>query len=211
VAVVAATLALLSLPASSFPSEGGGTDAVEKSGAPLHLILVAEETTGASDKAADKDKEKDGDSLPMPPTPVVELSPAEQYCSNVLDATAAAQIARQTSALEKTRTDIDGRIALLAAKTEELKGWIKKREDFTARATESLVQIYGKMKPDAAAGQLTAMDELVAAAIMSRLSPKTSSLIMAEMNAAKGARLSAVIAGAGEIAMKPEPIANAQQ
>jgi len=73
------------------------------------------------------------------------------------------------------------------------------------------VQIYGKMNPDAAAAQLMAMDEFVAAAIMSKLSTKDASLIMAEMEAAKAARLSAVIAGAGEIAMKPERRANEQQ
>ncbi len=203
---VAVALALLTLPASSLPSQGAGKDTAQKAAPPLRLI-VAEETAVPTGS----DKAKDSDALPMPPAPAIELSPAEQYCSNVLDTAAAAQIARQTSALEKTRTEIEGRLVLLAAKTEELKGWIKKREDFTARATESLVQIYGKMKPDAAAGQLMAMDELVAAAIMSKLSPKTSSLIMAEMNADKGARLSAVIAGAGEVAMKPEPSANAQQ
>ncbi len=210
---VAAVLALLTLPASSLPSQSDGADTAPKSAVPLRLIVVAEETQGTGDKESDKasDKDKDGEAaLPMPTTPAIELSPAEQYCSNVLDTAAAAQIARQTTALEKTRTEIAGRIALLAAKTEELKDWIKKREDFTAHATDSLVQIYSKMKPDAAAGQLMAMDELVAAAIMSRLTPKTSSLIMAEMSAGKGARLSAVIAGAGEVAMKSESSANAQ-
>jgi flagellar motility protein MotE (MotC chaperone) len=85
-----------------------------------------------------------------------------------------------------------------------------KREEFTAHATDSLVEIYSKMKPDAAAPQLMAMDEFVAAAIMSKLSTKAASLIMAEMEAAKAARLSAVIAGAGEIALKPERKADAQ-
>ncbi len=149
--------------------------------------------------------------LPLPPSTPVELSPAEQYCSNVIDAAAAAQIAQQKANLEKAQKQLDERIALLASKTDELKGWIKMREEFTAHATDSLVQIYGKMKPDAAAGQLVAMDELVAAAIMSKLSPKVASLIMAEMEAAKAARLSAVIAGAGDIVKKPEPKANAQQ
>jgi flagellar motility protein MotE (MotC chaperone) len=87
----------------------------------------------------------------------------------------------------------------------------RSREEFTAHATGSLVQIYGKMKPEAAAAQLMAMDELVAAAIMSKLSPKATSLILAEMEAVKAARLSAVIAGAGEIVKKPEQKANEQQ
>jgi flagellar motility protein MotE (MotC chaperone) len=129
----------------------------------------------------------------------------------VIDAASAAQIAQQTSKLEKAQKELDERIALLAAKTEVLKGWIKTRQEFTARATDSLLQIYSKMKPDAAAGQLSAMDELVAAAIMSKLSPKVSSLVLAEMEVGKAARLSAIIAGAGEITMKPERKADAQQ
>jgi len=167
--------------------------------------------SGKEKSDASKDKDKDAEGLPLPPTTPVELSPAEQYCSNVVDAAAAAQLAQQKDNLEKAQKHLDDRIALLASKTEELKGWIKKREEFTAHATDSLVQIYGKMKPEAAAGQLVAMDELVAAAIMSKLSPKVAGLILAEMEAAKAARLSAVIAGAGEIAMKSEPKPNVQQ
>jgi flagellar motility protein MotE (MotC chaperone) len=169
-------------------------------------LVVAE-----SESKPAKEKEDPSDSLPLPPTTPVELTPAEQYCSNVVDAAAAAQVARQTIQLQKAQKQLDERIALLADKTEVLKSWIKKREDFTAHATDSLIQIYTKMKPDAAASQLAAMDEATAAAIVYRLSPKANSLILAEMDSAKAARLSAVIAGAGDIPMKPEPKANEQQ
>jgi flagellar motility protein MotE (MotC chaperone) len=164
---------------------------------PTTVIVVAENDKNSKDEAA-------AESLPLPPTTPVELSPAEQYCSNVIDAATAAQLAQQTSNLEKAQKQLDDRIALLASRTEELKAWIKKREDFTAHATESLVQIYSKMKPDAAAKQLTEMDEIVASAIMSKLSPKVSSLIMGEMEAARAARVSAIIAGAGEVQLKPD-------
>ena len=175
-------------------------------------LLIAVLSAGAVSAAENSSgKDNEADNLPLPPTTAVKLSPAEQYCSSVLDAATAAQLAQQKINLAKIEKQDDDRVALLAAKTEELKGWMAKREEFTAHATESLVQIYGKMKPDAAAAQLMAMDEFVAAAIMSKLSTKDASLIMAEMEAAKAARLSAVIAGAGEIAMKPERRANEQQ
>jgi flagellar motility protein MotE (MotC chaperone) len=175
-------------------------------------VLIAVLSAGAVSAAeSNGGKDNDGDNLPLPPTTAVKLSPAEQYCSSVLDAATAAQLAQQKINLAKIQKQVDDRVALLAAKTEELKGWMTKREEFTAHATESLVQIYGKMKPDAAAAQLMAMDEFVAAAIMTKLSTKDASLIMAEMEAAKAARLSAVIAGAGEITMKPERRANEQQ
>lgn len=153
----------------------------------------------------------DADALPLPPTPKQQLSPAQQYCSNILDATSAAQIAQQTRSLQKAQKEINDRIALLNAKAEVLKSWMKLREDFAAHATDALVEIYTRMKPDSAAAQLAAMDEMTSAAIISKLAPKVSSPIMAEMEVAKAARLSAVIAGAGELATQPERKANAQQ
>ena len=174
--------------------------------ASLALMLFAP-VVGAEDAKSD-DKEMEVLQMPSPTAP--ELSPAQQYCSNVLDEATAAQIAQQTRNLEKAQKQLDDRIGLLSEKAEVLKSWIKMREDFTVRATESLVQIYSKMKPDAAAAQLAVMDEMVAAAVVSKLTPKVSSLIMTEMEAAKAARLSAVIAGAGEIAVHPERKPNVQ-
>jgi flagellar motility protein MotE (MotC chaperone) len=46
---------------------------------------------------------------------------------------------------------------------------------------------------------------------MAKIPAKVSSLILAEMDAGKAARLTAIIAGAAEIAMKPEAGANGQQ
>lgn len=174
-------------------------------------LLAGVPAVASEDGKAGGGKEA-AEELPMPPpTTPVQLSPAEQYCANVIDAAAAAQIAEQTRKLEKAQKTIDDRVALLSAKTEELKKWVKKREDFTAHATDALVEIYSKMKPDAAANQLAAMDELTAAAITSKLSPKVSSLMLAEMNAGKAARLTAIVAGAGEVAAKLEAMANAHQ
>jgi flagellar motility protein MotE (MotC chaperone) len=174
-------------------------------------MLAGAPAIASEDGKASVGKEEAVDELPPPPATAVHLSPAEQYCSNVIDAAAAAQIAQQTRELEKAKKTIDERVALLSAKTEELKKWVKKREDFTSHATDELVEIYSKMKPDAAANQLAAMDELTAAAITSKLSPKVSSLMLAEMNAEKAARLTAIVAGAAEVATKLEAMANAHQ
>ena len=177
----------------------------------LGIALFLAAPAAAEDQAKANKEREAADALPLPPTTPTQLSPAEQYCSSVVDAAAAAQIAQQTSKLQKAQKQLDDHVALLAAKTEELKSWVKKREDFTAHATAELVEIYSKMKPDAAASQLTAMDELTAAAITSKLSPKVSSLVLAEMDATKAARLTAVIAGAGDIATKQEAKADDQQ
>jgi len=172
----------------------------------LSLLGVRLGAALASEEGA---KAKTEEELPLPPTTQPELTPAEQYCSSIVDAAAAAQIAQQKSNLEAAQKELDKRVELVVAKTDELRAWIKKREDFTAQATDSLVQIYGKMKPESAAPQLVAMREMVAAAILSKIPPKSTSLILAEMEPAKAARLSAIIAGAGEIAVKPERPADA--
>ncbi|ADJ24893.1 conserved hypothetical protein [Hyphomicrobium denitrificans ATCC 51888] len=172
-------------------------------------LFFATPVMASEDSKGDKDRQA-ADSLPLPPVTPQQLSPAEQYCSSVVDATAAAQIAQQTSNLEKASKELAGRVAILDAKTTELKSWVKKREEFTAKATTALLDIYSKMKPDAAAHQLTEMNELTAAAITAKLSPKVSSLILAEMDTAKASRLMAIIAGASEVAAKLESMANAQ-
>ncbi len=175
---------------------------------PYTFRIAVDDSKSEPEKKAD---DKDADSLVLPATTKPELTPAQQYCSNIMDATSAAQIAQQTRNLQRAQKEIDDRIALLAAKAEVLKSWMKLREDFAARATDSLVQIYSKMKPDSASSQLAVMDEMTSSAILSKLSPKISSSILAEMDVAKAARLSAVIAGAGEIAIQPEQKADAQQ
>ena len=172
-------------------------------------ILLAAPASATGDAKPDKDREAI-DSLPLPPATPQQLSPAEQYCSSVVDAAAAAQIAQQTSNLEKARKELAGRVAILDAKTAELKSWVKKREEFTAHATTALLDIYSKMKPDAAARQLTEMNELTAAAITAKLSPKVSSLILAEMEVTKASRITTIIAGASDVAAKLESMANAQ-
>ena len=64
------------------------------------------------------------------------------------------------------------------------------------KARDSVVLIYSRMRPDAAALQLVAMDEETAAAVMLRLEPKAASIILNEMEPGKAARLTAIINGA---------------
>lgn len=194
---------------------GGGAGRVPRLAAIAFALTLGWTTYAGSSLASESEhgsgggKEKAEEEVSLPDAAPPELTPAEQYCSAIVDAAAAAQIAQQKANLEKAQKELDKRVELVVVKTEELKAWIKRREDFTRQATEQLVQIYGKMKPDAAATQLVIMNELVAAAILSKLQPKSTSLILAEMEASRAARLSAVIAGAGEIVGKPKQVSDA--
>jgi flagellar motility protein MotE (MotC chaperone) len=134
---------------------------------------------------------------PTPPAAGSEL--VTRYCAAIRQPAAEAQLARQQQELAKARDEIDGRLALLDAKMAETRQWLAKRKEFTDRAHEQLVRLYAQMRPEPAAAQLTAMNEVVAAAILSKLGPKAGSPILAEMEPAQAARLSAIIAGSADL------------
>ena len=89
---------------------------------------------------------------------------ARQYCVNIRDVAADARYAWQKSTLEELDKRVAERIAALEEKRAEYESWLKKREDFLAAARDDIVAIYAKMRPEAAAGQLTALDDEMAAA-----------------------------------------------
>jgi flagellar motility protein MotE (MotC chaperone) len=138
---------------------------------------------------------------PAPPEalPAAGSELVTRYCASIRQPAAEAQLALRRQELAKAQQDIEGRIALLEAKVAATKEWLAKRKEFTERAHEQLVRLYAQMRPEPAAAQLAAMNEIVAAAILSKLAPKASSPILAEMEPAQAARLSAIIAGSADL------------
>lgn len=184
----------------------------------LAIVACASLLTGAmpsvaisGESGASAHKEKQDETPPSSPTPEADLSPAERYCSSVQDEAALAQLLLQKKEIEKAQEELQKRIAQLAEKTEVYKSWFKKREDFQRLANASLVEIYAQMKPEAAAGRLTAMNDLVAAAIISKLAPKAAGAVLAEMETVKAAKLSSVLAGAAEVGTAPSENEQARQ
>ena len=141
---------------------------------------TAEPAAGAAGQTAEAAQPQDNASL---------------YCRNIANAAADARYARQAAALTALEKDLDDRIAKLDAKRAEYEDWVKRREDFLAKADGSVVAIYSQMRPDAAAKQIAVMDAEAAAAILSKLSPRTASAILNEMDAATAANLTNVMAG----------------
>lgn len=147
---------------------------------------------------------------PIPKSEALDKLPAaDQYCARVGDIAATSQFAKQRQALAKAQSEVEERIKTLTEKSEELKTWTQRREEFLKKATESLLAIYGKMKPEVAATQLVAMNHMTAAAIVAKLPPKAAGAILAEMDPQRAARLSSVLAGAVEIDSKPAATASA--
>ena len=97
---------------------------------------------------------------------------------------------------------------LLEAKRAEYQEWLQRRDEFINKAEGSLVALYSKIKPDAAAMQLADLDEEAAAALLLKLSPRNASAILNQMDAAKAARLVSVMIGA---AKRPEKTAAAEK
>jgi flagellar motility protein MotE (MotC chaperone) len=131
-------------------------------------------------------------------------TPAEQYCFNTVDTAADARYAWQAKKIKEMEGELAKRVELLEAKTEEFKKWLARRDDFSERANDKLVGFYARMRPDAAALQLAAMNEETAAAVLMKLATKTASAVMGEMDTAHAARLAAIISGAGRLPKKAE-------
>jgi flagellar motility protein MotE (MotC chaperone) len=120
----------------------------------------------------------------------------ERFCGNIADAARDRRHANQLKELEALKSDIDARVAQLEAKRVEYEQWMKLRQDFMAQASETVVKIYARMKPDAAAERLVELDPQLAAAIILKLDVKQSGLILGEMERTAVAKLTGIMADA---------------
>ncbi|EIM24935.1 MotE family protein [Microvirga lotononidis] len=119
-----------------------------------------------------------------------------QYCASIADAASDTRFALQKQALADMEKEIEGRIKVLEAKRAEYEDWLRRRNEVLAKADETIVLIYSRMRPDAAALQLTNMDEEIAAAVIARLNPRVASAVLNEMEPARAAQLANVITDA---------------
>lgn len=142
--------------------------------------------------------------LLLPLTHAVSQEPAakeeggqeiDRYCTNISDKAADERYAMQTRELAQLRADIDSRIEQLDAKRKEYEVWLKRRDAFIDKAEDSLVGIISKMRPDAAAAQMALLGDEAAAALLLKLNPRVSSVILNEMPAEKSSKLARVIVG----------------
>lgn len=128
-----------------------------------------------------------------------------EFCTNIADAARDQRYLLQKKELEDLQRDVDERIKTLEARRAEYEDWLKRRNDFLKSAEAGLVEIYRKMKPDAAAAQLTELDPEIASAIVMKLPPRQSSTILGEMPADKAALLTRIIASATDPNTSKDP------
>jgi flagellar motility protein MotE (MotC chaperone) len=129
----------------------------------------------------------------------------KQFCTNIADPARDQRYLLQKQELEKLRADVDTRIVEMQKRKDEYQDWLKRRDVFLKQAEAGLTDIYKKMKPDAAASQLQEMRIEVAAAVVMRLNPTQSSLILNEMDPKKAAVIANIIASASDPNTSKDP------
>jgi flagellar motility protein MotE (MotC chaperone) len=116
----------------------------------------------------------------------------------------------QAKQLTDLKAEVDERMQALEEKRKEYEMWLKRRDDFVSKAQDSLVDIISKMKPDAAAAQMAMIGDEAAAALILKLNPRVSSIILNEMPPDKAAKLARIIVGS-QRTTTPPPAAKDQR
>jgi Uncharacterized conserved protein len=129
----------------------------------------------------------------------------QKFCGSIIEPARDQRYLMQKQELEKLQSDIDSRIAVLEERKAEYEDWLKRRNDFMKQAEGKLVEIYRKMPADAAAPQLQETDAILAAAIIMKLPPRQSSLILAEMEPDKAAIVASIMSSATDPNTSKDP------
>lgn len=160
----------------------------------LRNVLPALMVAGAFASASAQ--EKPGPAAGRLPQESADATVRDRYCASIADAAAEARIAWQTRTLADLEAQIEARIAQLKAERAKYEVWLRRREEFLKKAEESVVAIYSRMSPDAAAPQLAVLEDETAASVLARLKPRNAGAILSEMDPRRAAQLTAFIAGA---------------
>jgi len=149
-------------------------------------------------EAADPAKPSEPKTLAMPSAAEgkPQMTDIQRFCLNNAASAGDARAAWQAAKLVELEAQIKQRIAELDAKRAEYEEWLKKRDEALKKAEDGIVAIYSRMRPDAAALQLSAMDDMMAAMLLTRLPPRTASAILNEIEPGRAARLTNTMSGA---------------
>jgi flagellar motility protein MotE (MotC chaperone) len=128
-------------------------------------------------------------------TPVTS-NDVERFCTNIADAARDQRYALQAQELRNLQAEVDARIAALEEKRAEYEEWLARRETFLSKARDNVVDIYGRMRPDAAAERLTELGPELAAGILMKLDARKAGIIMNEMETKAAAGVTSIMASA---------------
>lgn len=121
----------------------------------------------------------------------------QRFCSNIADAARERRYAIQKAELDTLRGEIEKKMAVLEKKRAELEDWVKRRDEFSRAANDDLVEVYAKMRPDAAAARMEKLPGDLTAALLTKLDPRAAGTILNEMDTEKAAMVTVIMAAAG--------------
>jgi len=120
---------------------------------------------------------------------------SELYCKNIAEAASDARIKWQTWKLISLEAQLRGRIEELQRREREFENWVKRREDLLSEVEDQVVSIIGRMRPEAAAAQLSTTDEEAAVGVLLKLKSRIASSILDEMEPSRAAQLTQSMMG----------------
>ncbi len=125
----------------------------------------------------------------LKPAPSAPLTDAQRYCKNIAAAAADARFAWQSKKLTDLEAQMKQRVGELQAKQADYKAVLDRYDDAMQRAKTALVAIYAHMRPEAAATQLSVLDDDTAAAVLSQLTAQKASAILNEITPERAAKI----------------------
>ena len=152
-------------------------------------VLIACPAAAQNGRASEREK-------PKAPADKAADSEAGRFCANFAPSIAEARIAWQTKRLGELDAQVKQRLADLEKAEASVKQWVAKRDATLKAASDGLVAIYSRMQPETAAQQIGAMDDQMAAAILSKLKPSAAGAILDEMEAERASRLASFLSDA---------------
>ena len=159
-------------------------------------VLIDPYSVATPVRAMPADPGKDGEIDQMETGTVVSENELLAYCMNISSSAVELRGLLVKESLSKIGEEVDGKLSALESKIGELKSWLERREAFLASANETMVEVYQKMRPDAAASQMMELNPMLSAAIVAKLDSRAASAIMMEMKPEAAARITELLASA---------------
>ncbi|TYC58637.1 hypothetical protein FMN50_09320 [Rhodobacterales bacterium] len=154
--------------------------------AAIAALLIALEASTATAQAPRQKPQADA---------VVPPSDSELYCKNVAEAASDARVQWQTWKLISLEASLRDRITELQRKEKEFEQWVERREELMNEVEDQVVSIIGRMRPEAAAAQLSTTEEEAAVGVLLKLKARVASSILDEMDPARAAQLTQSMMG----------------
>jgi flagellar motility protein MotE (MotC chaperone) len=121
------------------------------------------------------------------PQQEVSAPDAQKQCAHIANIAREARNELQQKQLADLEQRIRQKLTELEARKSELQAMLDRHESLLRGVDQTLVDVYSRMRPDAAASQMVNLEENQAAAILMRLRPKYASAILNEMDSAHAA------------------------